>query len=116
LVLKWHAFLGIVLRVVANKEYIERLQMVIRRLHKCDAEHTGTQPVKEVFHGQTVWEGDVEVFDVTGHSRAKRAYAWSVDEGASQEKFTAVLEIPPVKSALDAVKVSIVAEANKGEQ
>jgi hypothetical protein len=100
---------------VANKEYIERLQMVIRHLHKCDAEHVGTEPVLETFKGQTVWEGDVEVFDVTGHPRAKRAYAWSVDEGTSQERFTAVLEIPPVKSALDAVKVSIVADAKKGK-
>ena len=90
--------------------------MVIRHLHKCDAEHSGTQPVKEVFGGQTVWEGDVEVFDVTGHPRAKRAYAWSVDEGTPQERFTAVLEIPPVKSALDAVKVSIVADSKKARK
>jgi len=62
---------------VANKEYIERLQMVIRQLHECDAVHIGTQPVKEVFQGQTIWDGRVEVFDVTGHPRAKRAYAWS---------------------------------------
>jgi len=90
--------------------------MVIRHLHKCDAEHIGTQPVKEVFQEQTVWEGDVEIFDVTGHPRAKRAYAWSQDQGTLQERFTAVLEIPPVKSALDAVKVSIVAEMKKGEK
>ena len=101
---------------VANKEYIERLQMVIRHLHKCDAAHTGTQPIKEVFQGQTGWEGDVEVFDVTGHPRAKRAYAWGVDEGTPQGKFTAVLEIPPVKSALDAVKVAIVAQWKQGQK
>jgi hypothetical protein len=97
---------------VANKEYIERLQVAIRQLHKCDAEHAGTEPVKEVFRGETVWEGDVEIFTVTGHPRAKRAYAWSVNKNTPQEKLTAVLEIRPVKSALDAVKVSIVAEGN----
>ena len=75
---------------MANKEYIERLQMVIRQLHKCDAEHLRTDPVKETFRGQTVWEGDVEVFTVMGHPRAKHAYAWSVDEGTPHEKFTAV--------------------------
>ena len=103
-------------KVVANKEYIQRLQMVIRQLHKCDAEHTGTEPVKEVFRGETVWEGDVEIFSVTGHPRAKRAYSWSVDKGTSRERFTAVLEIPPVKSALDAVKVAIVAAGKKREK
>ena len=86
--------------------------MVIRQLHKCDAEHLGTEPVKEVFEGETVWDGEVEVFTVN-HSRAKRAYAWNQNQGTPQERFTAVLEIPPVKSALDAVKVSIVAEVKK---
>jgi hypothetical protein len=89
--------------------------MIIRPLHKCDAEHVGSEPVKEVFRGETVWEGDVEVFNVTGHPKAKRAYAWSVDENTPQERFTAVLEIPPVQSALDAVKVSIVADAKRGQ-
>jgi hypothetical protein len=98
---------------VANKEYIERLQMVIRQLHKCDGEHLRTEPVKETFRGETVWEGDVEVFTVTGHPRAKHAYAWSADKGTPHEKFTAVLEIPPVKSALGAVRTSIMAEAKK---
>jgi hypothetical protein len=100
---------------VANEEYIERLQMVIRQLHKCDAEHFGSQPVKEVFQGETIWDGTVEVFTVTGHPRAKRAFAWSQDQGTPQERFTAVLEIPPVKSALDAVRVSIIADAKKAE-
>jgi len=94
---------------VANKEYIERLQTVIRKLHKCDAEHLGSESVKEVFRGQTVWDGTVEVFTVTGHPRAKRAYAWSQNQGTPQEQFTAVLELPPVKSAVDAVRASIIA-------
>lgn len=96
---------------MANKEYIERLQMVIRQLHKCDATHVETVPVRELFQGKPVWEGEVEVFAVTGHLRAKKAYAWSENQGEPNEKFTAVLEIPPVKSALDAVRVSIVKQA-----
>jgi hypothetical protein len=102
---------------VENKqEYIERLQMVIQHKHKCDATHVRTEPVKEVFQGQTVWEGEVEVFDVTGHPQAKRAYAWSYGRGERTETFTAVLEIPPVKSALDAVRVWIVAAGKKRDE
>jgi hypothetical protein len=101
---------------VANKqEYIERLKVAIRQLHKCEAEHVGTEPVKEVFGGETLWEGDVEVFNVTGHARARRAYSWSKNPDTPQEKLTAVLEIPPVRSALDAVKVAILAEAKERE-
>ncbi len=83
--------------------------MVIRHLHKCEATHLETVPVKEVFRGQTVWGGDVEVFSVTGHSRANKAYAWSSKQGTPEEKFTAVLEIPPVDSPQRAVQVSIIA-------
>ena len=89
------------LNAVASKEYIERLQMVIRQLHKCDAEYLEAVPVHEVFQGKTVWQGEVEVFSVSNHPRAKRAYAWSENQGQPDEKFTAVLEIPPVRTPLD---------------
>jgi len=88
--------------------------MVIRQLHKCDAVHFGSEPVREVFRGQPVWDGVVEVFTVT-HPRAKKAYAWSENQGEPNEKFTAVLEIPPVNSAVTAVRASILAEAKKGQ-
>jgi hypothetical protein len=34
-----------------------------------------TVPVHEVFNGQTVWQGEVEVFDLHRHPKAKRAYS-----------------------------------------
>lgn len=101
------------LNAVANKEYIERLQMVIHQLHGCDSKHVETVPVHEIFRGDTVWQGDVEVSNITGHARAKRCYAWSHREGKGDqgERFVAVLEIPPVVSAETPVKASIVADS-----
>jgi hypothetical protein len=63
-----------------------------------------------VFNGEIVWQGDVEVFDLHGHPKATRAYAWSHLDGANDERtrFVAVLEIPPVNSAETAVRVQIV--------
>jgi hypothetical protein len=98
---------------VANRQYIEQLQAVILQLHNCKAEHVNSEHVEETYQGETVWEGTVEVFTVTDHPRAKRAYAWSYNQGSSNETFTAVLEIPPVRSALDAVRVSIIAATKK---
>jgi hypothetical protein len=100
---------------VANKDYIERLQQVISHLHKADSRHIESVPVHEVFRGQTVWKGEVEVFDLIGHPKAKRAYAWSHPEGPDNqgERFVAILEIPPVKSPETAVKASIVADAKR---
>ena len=82
------------------------------QLHNCSAAWRETVPVREVFRGKTIWQGNVEVFDLTGHPKAKRAYGWSHPEGDDNkgERFVAVLEIPPVVSPETAVKVSIVAD------
>lgn len=79
-------------------------------MHNCGALWRETVPVHEVFQGKTVWQGDVEVFDLDGHPKAKRAYAWSHLDGEKDERtrFVAVLEIPPVDSARRAVQVQIV--------
>jgi hypothetical protein len=101
---------------VANKsDYIGSIQRAIQHLHKCEAAYVETVPVHEVFRGQTVWQGKVEVFDLTGHPKAKRAYGWSHRDGANDEgeRFVTVLEIPPVVSPLTAVRVSIVADGKK---
>jgi hypothetical protein len=58
-----------------------------------------------------VWEGVVHVFDLEGHPKAPRAYAWSSPiEGSTKRRFFAVLHIPPIVSPLDAVRAEIVAE------
>ena len=87
-----------------KKQYIDRLQMVINQLHKCKSTWVESVPVKEVFQGKTVWEGDVEVFALTGHPKATRCYGWS---HGNPEQFITILELPPVKSAQDAVKVGV---------
>jgi hypothetical protein len=81
-------------------------------LHKADSKWVESVPVHEVFRGQTVWKGEVEVFDLTGHPRAKRCYGWSHPTGKDDkdEWFVTVLEIAPVKSPETTVKAAIVAD------
>jgi len=98
---------------VANKQdYLARLQVTIQQLHNCGAVWRESVPIREVFNGKTIWQGEVEVFDLTGHPKAKRAYGWSHPEGPDNkgERFVAVLEIPPVTSAKTAVQISIVSD------
>lgn len=102
------------LNAVENKEYIERLQMVIQHLHGADSKWLESVPVTETFQGKTVWDGVVERFEVLNHPKAKHCYARS-DFDPKQEHITAVLELPPVKSALDAVKVYIVQQIKAGK-
>jgi hypothetical protein len=90
---------------------IKALERAIFDLHGCKAKWVESIPVKEVFEGETAWEGVVEVFDLEDHPRAKRCYAWSYGvEGSKKRKFFVVLHEGPVKSAQDAVRAAIVSE------
>ena len=103
---------------MANKsDYIARVQVAIMQMHNCSATWRESVPVHEIFKGKTLWKGEVEVFDLTGHPKAKRAYGWSHPEGDDNtgERFVAVLEIPPVESAQTAVKASIVSDIKAGK-
>jgi hypothetical protein len=56
---------------------VDQLQRAVEGQHGGKAVLAGTEPVKETFRGETVWEGAVHVFDLEGHPKATRAYAWS---------------------------------------
>ena len=83
-------------------------------MHRCKAAHVGSEPVIELFQGEVAWDGVVETFDLTGHPKAKRCYAWSYLENG-EPQYTTVLEIPPVDSPESAVKVAIAATAKRSK-
>jgi hypothetical protein len=56
------------------------LQSAIEQRHNCGATHQESVHVHERVDGQTVWEGEVEVFELTGHAEAQKCYAWSHHE------------------------------------
>ena len=100
---------------VANEEYIKRLQMIIQHLHGCDSRHVQSVPVREEFLGETIWEGDVEVFEIVDHPRATRCYAWGNKQSRLERghNFIAVLGIAPIDSPAHAVKVALAADSKK---
>lgn len=95
--------------------YIEELQSVIRNLHGVESRHVESVSVKETFQGKTVWEGIVEVFDLHGHPKAPRVYAWSHDTDGPKKRHVTVLHVGPITSAVEAVRAAIVQEfRNRG--
>ena len=86
------------------------LREAIRGLHGCDSRWVEAVPVREVHEGLTVWDGDVQVFDLIDHPKATRAYAWSHETEGGKRRFVAVLHLPPVASPQAAVRAAIVAE------
>jgi len=93
-------------------EYIQELRDVIRRIHRAEASHVESVPIRETFEGRTVWEGVVEVFDLVGHPTAHRVYAWAHDTENPEKprRHVTVLHLHPIKSARDAVRAAIVSE------
>ncbi len=92
-----------------NEVPIEALQRAVEGMHGGTAALRAAEHVKETFGGETVWEGDVYAFTLSGHPTASTCYAWSAPvAGTEGRRFFAVLQAGPVKSARDAVRASIV--------
>jgi hypothetical protein len=91
---------------------IEELREVIHKLHGAKATHRESVPVKEVFEDRTVWEGIVEVFDLIGHPKTDRAYAWThdTDDPENPKRHITVLHIHPAITPAAAVRAFIVQE------
>jgi hypothetical protein len=97
-------------------DYIDELRKAIRQLHGVEAEHIASVPVKETSQGRTVWEGIVEVFELKGHPKAPRAYAWTHEtDNPEKSRHVTVLHVGPVVSAATTVRAAIVQEFRANE-
>jgi len=82
-----------------------------------ESQHGGTAtlaqsvPVDERHEGKPVWQGVVHVFDLEGHPKAKRAYAWSYELPDGKRRFFAVLHMGGITGPVEAVRAAIVAES-----
>jgi hypothetical protein len=90
-----------------------KLKKAILDLHGCESNHVASIPVHETFEGKTVWQGVVEVFSLRNHPKAKEAYAWSYKSEEGETRYVAILGVPPIYTAINAVRAYIVAEAQK---
>lgn len=99
-------------------DYIAELQAAILNLHGCESKYLETVPVTETFQGETIWQGEVEVFELKGHPKAKRAYAWGHVTGDNDQarRYVTVLELPPVDSPQTAVRAGIMQELKSARE
>ena len=99
-------------------DYIAELQAALLNLHGVSSTYVESVPVHEEFNGETVWQGEVEVFEIRGHPKAKRAYAWGHVTGKEDQarRYVTVLELPPVDSPQTAVKVAVAAEIKNARE
>jgi len=103
--------------VAPTANQLVRLQNAIRRLNGCESKYLETVSVSESFLSfkhNTVWQGEVAVFEIYGHTHAKRAYAWSSKLPNKEMRYVVVLEIPPVTSPHTAVQAALAAQIVNG--
>jgi hypothetical protein len=98
-----------------QKLNIKALKKAILSLHGSKAIWVESVPVMEVFEGEVVWEGTVSIFELKGHPKATKCYAWSSPiEESQKRRYYAVLHVPPVDSPEKAVRASIVQDHKTG--
>jgi hypothetical protein len=86
---------------------LAELQAALRHTLNCEVVHRQTTPVHETMGGATIWKGDVEVFDLSGHEQAETCFAWLHHEIGKNPRFVAVLEKGFTNTAEKAVKSAI---------
>jgi hypothetical protein len=62
--------------------YLDWLKAEIERAHNCPAYYVRTETVRENNGAIAGWSGEVEVFGLIGHPKAKHCFAWG--HGAKQ--------------------------------
>lgn len=93
---------------------IPALRDAIRHLHGADSHHVATEHVRELAPmGETVFDADVEVFDLVGSDKPMRCYAWSEATTGAKRRFFAVLGVGKIDSAAAAVRASILVDAKR---
>ncbi len=88
-----------------NKLPISTFEHAIQDTHGARSQLLRRELILEKFKGETVWQGEVLVFQLLDHPTASMCYAWAVGGWV-----TAVLHTGPVDSPVKAVRASILAE------
>lgn len=87
----------------------ERLKWAAERAIGAQVAFVSNIPIVETFRGQIVWEGIVSDFTTED---GRHVYAWAV-ESDQGPRYLAVIQEPPIKTALDAVRAWLVSQARK---
>jgi hypothetical protein len=95
----------------------DQLKRAFEGLHRCAARLVESVPVAETQNGETMWEGVVHVFELTGHPAASRAFAWSsAIEGSDRRRLFAVLQEGPIMAPVDAVRAALLAQQGESRE
>ena len=87
---------------------LQELRQAIEKFHKCQAKFDERVSVFLPFDSKTTWDSWVYVFKIEGRADADLCYAWR----STDRRLQGFLNIPPIKSPIDAVWASLLADRN----
>ncbi|HTR43883.1 MAG TPA: hypothetical protein VMH87_19910 [Pseudomonadales bacterium] len=97
----------------SHADYLDALEAAILINHKCKPTHRETAFVHvQTKDAETVWKGQVEVFDLAGHKETSTCYAWHNTEKGSARIF-AILKNNFIDSPRRAVEAAILADKER---
>jgi hypothetical protein len=96
-----------------NEGYVQALQDAIRNTRECESRHIRSVPILEEYNGEKVWDGNVELFALSGCKEAESCYAWGYKREDGSVEYVTVLQVPPIRTALDAIRAFIIHDAKK---
>ena len=70
---------------------IEHLKSAVEQAHACTATWINTTPVAAKASGKLLWDGNVHIFELTGHPSCARCYAWWEHEFGSFAQRTVMI-------------------------
>jgi hypothetical protein len=91
-----------VFMVLRPDNLIETLKQTIHENHDCTVTHLQSVWVEETDGAETLWTGQVEIFEVQGHAKAKIAYGWWQED--SETGLVTILALTPTLDARKAVQ------------
>ena len=86
---------------------VDALLHAIKRQHGVDARWLESVHVHATLRDDHVWDGEVQIFELIGHTKASRAYVWSYTTVGEWRRFVAVLGVDPVVDAMTAVRAAL---------
>ena len=93
----------------------ERIEMIKKAVEQDvggRAQHIVSTPVREVFRGETAWEGIVETFDISLNPKVKRCYGLMYRDG-DETRYASIAATDDINSPELAVKAFIASQIEK---
>ena len=84
---------------------VEFFETYISDRYGCKAAWIATVPIQKSFRPGMTQASIVHVFELSGHERASRCYAWTYNDGGWH--YNTVLGVPPVTNAETAVQKAL---------